>query len=150
MKWLPLIATLCSGASLAAAPTFDASPLKQCPWGRTDASAHIVRSDAEWAKLAGHSDHGFATLDWQREHLLVFNAGQRPTPGYLLKLVRSRLDARGQRAQLVIDENSPPTDAMLPQVITWPCLILRSTQRAPRALDVVDPRGKALARWPQH
>ncbi|MFT3735143.1 MAG: protease complex subunit PrcB family protein [Rhodocyclaceae bacterium] len=149
MKKLALVLGLTSCTSLATQPPLESSPVKQCQWGKMEAGVHVVRSEADWSKLAGNATHGFATLDWRRDNLLVFNAGQRPTPGYLLKLMRVEGSERAARWQLVVDETPPPADAMLPQVISWPCLILRASQRAPDELEVVDSRGKALARLRQ-
>ncbi|GAA5166009.1 protease complex subunit PrcB family protein [Viridibacterium curvum] len=149
MRKLAFVLGLTSCTSLATQPQLESSPVKQCQWGRMEAGVHVVRSAAEWSTLTGNAAHGFGSLDWRRDNLLVFNAGQRPTPGYQLKLMRVEGSERAARWQLVVDEVPPPADAMLPQVISWPCLILRASQRAPDALEVVDSRGKVLAQLRQ-
>lgn len=141
--WLALIA--CAQAQADSLSPVPGTRI-QCPWVAQQAAVRIVGDANAWSALAGEADAGFSTpTDWQRESLLVVSLGARPTPGYKLNLQAAKWDKTTGRWTLRLAEQAPPADAILPQVISFPCLILRAPRRGIRELVALDADGKVLA-----
>ena len=63
-------------------------------------------------------------IDFSREGILILAMGQKPTGGYGLELNREFAALSDDTAVLSVSWIDPPADAILPQVITSPCLML--------------------------
>jgi hypothetical protein len=77
--------------------------------------------------------------------LLVISRGDQPTPGYGLTLVDFRFEdeAKGL-ARMTVQWRTPPRDAILPQVITHPCLVVALADEPPQRIEVFDQYGAAI------
>jgi hypothetical protein len=65
-----------------------------------------------------------ARVDFSREGILIVAMGQKPTGGYGLELDRDYADLSNDTAILRVSWIEPPKDAILPQIITSPCLAI--------------------------
>lgn len=63
-------------------------------------------------------------VDFSREEVLLVAMGQKPTTGYQLQLHRSKINISGDTAVLSLAWIEPPPGAILPQVITSPCILI--------------------------
>jgi hypothetical protein len=63
-------------------------------------------------------------VDFSREGILIVAMGQRPTGGYGLELNREFAVISDDAAVLRVTWIDPPKDAILPQIITSPCLAI--------------------------
>jgi hypothetical protein len=63
-------------------------------------------------------------VDFSREGILVVTMGQKPTGGYGLELNREIADISDDTAVLSVSWIEPPKGAILPQIITSPCLAI--------------------------
>ena len=63
-------------------------------------------------------------VDFSREGILMVTMGQKPTGGYGLELNREFAVISDDTAVLSVSWKEPPKGAILPQIITSPCLAL--------------------------
>ena len=63
-------------------------------------------------------------VDFSREGILVVSMGQKPTGGYGLELNREFAVISDNKAVLRVSWIDPPKGAVLPQIITSPCLAI--------------------------
>lgn len=63
-------------------------------------------------------------VDFSRHYGLLVQIGSKPTPGYSLKLNRSASSMASGQVSVTIDISQPPEDAVLAQVITYPCTLI--------------------------
>ena len=63
-------------------------------------------------------------VDFSREGILIVAMGQKPTGGYRLELNREFAVISDDAAVLRVTWIDPPKDAILPQIITSPCLAI--------------------------
>ena len=63
-------------------------------------------------------------VDFSREGILMVTMGQKPTGGYGLELNRDFAVISDDTAVLSVSWIEPPKDAILPQIITSPCLAI--------------------------
>ena len=63
-------------------------------------------------------------VDFSREGILIVVMGQKPTGGYRLELNREFAVISDDAAVLRVTWIDPPKDAILPQIITSPCLAI--------------------------
>ena len=61
-------------------------------------------------------------IDFSREGILIVTMGQKPTGGYGLELKRESAVISDDTAVLTVSWIEPPKGAILPQIITSPCL----------------------------
>jgi hypothetical protein len=71
---------------------------------------------------AGAKQELLSRVDFSREGILIVSMGQKPTGGYGLALNREVAVISDDAAVLSVSWIEPPKDAILPQVITSPCL----------------------------
>ena len=94
----------------------------------------VVRTAAEWDALwRSHlPTRQPAALDFSREMVVGVFLGSRPTPGYGVTIVSA--SEEGNVLRVRYRETSPPPDAILAQVITFPYQIVAIPKSA--ATDV--------------
>jgi len=63
-------------------------------------------------------------VDFSREGIVIVAMGQKPTGGYRLELNRESAVITDDAAVLRVTWIDPPKDAILPQIITSPCLAI--------------------------
>lgn len=91
--------------------------------------------------------HG-GTLDFSRgapdpnKTLLVISRGDQPTPGYGFGLADFQSDGQSPgTARLTLNWRTPPRDAILPQVITQPCIVVALPRDSLQRIEVFDQHG---------
>lgn len=84
-------------------------------------------------------------LDFAKEGVLAIYMGQRPTAGYGLALHDPEVPIADGVATVVVRFEEPPPGAMLAQVLTSPCLLVRLPKQGVREVRVVDPAGTVRA-----
>lgn len=77
--------------------------------------------------------------------LLVISRGDQPTPGYGFGLADFQSDGQSPgTARLTLNWRTPPRDAILPQVITQPCIVVALPQDSLQRIEVFDQHGIAV------
>jgi hypothetical protein len=74
--------------------------------------------------------------------LVVISRGDQPTPGYGFTLtdVQDNEPVQGT-ARVTVTWRTPPRDAILPQVVTHPCLVVALPTGTLRRIEVIDQHG---------
>ncbi|MHC4458783.1 MAG: protease complex subunit PrcB family protein [Planctomycetota bacterium] len=83
-----------------------------------------------------------ARVDFSRERVLLVTMGQRPTAGYQLDLIKPSVDIIADTASLHLVWIKPPPDAILPQVVTSPCILLALPKGNYSRIEVLDQTGR--------
>jgi protease stability complex PrcB-like protein len=84
-------------------------------------------------------------VDFRREGVLGVYMGQRPTAGYALALQDPTVAIADGVGRVVVRFEEPLAGAMVAQVLTSPCLLVRMPKDDIRLLRVVDPAGTVRA-----
>lgn len=150
-RWAPLALALAAGC--AHARTVPAEVIR--------AGAHcggdVQGTSARWLgteqALRGALQTGAAlgapsqppAVDFSREGVLLVAAGQRPTAGYGLALAEPGARVEDGVATVVVRFDEPASGAILAQVVTSPCLLVRLPGEGLREVRVVDPAGAVRA-----
>ena len=101
-------------------------------------------------RLETTDEHGDAALAWARREervRITVRAGERRTAGHAISIVRIVRD--GTRLTVKVALRTPPPDAMVAQVLTWPAQTVSIEARAVRGVHealLVDVLGTELAR----
>lgn len=91
-----------------------------------------------------------ARIDFDRFSVLGIFMGRRPTGGYRLALAGSGLRIQEGTAVLRVDWIEPAPDAMVTQMVTSPCLLVRIPRGDYRRIEVQDQRGMVRCRIDVH
>ena len=102
----------------------------QCKTNRLDPHAIWIEDPGQfkktYARLTRHTIGAQQDLssrvDFSREGILIVAMGQKPTGGYGLELNREFAAISDDTAVLRVSWIEPPKGAVLPQIITSPCL----------------------------
>jgi len=84
-------------------------------------------------------------IDFKREGVLAVYMGQRPTAGYGLALHDPNVAIAKGVGTVVVRLEEPPPGAMVAQVLTSPCLLIRMPKAGLTEVRVVDPAGTVRA-----
>ena len=79
-----------------------------------------------------------APVNFDREVVLLIDMGQRRTAGYALTLAHETVKVTGQTAHLRVAWVEPPPEAMVAQVLTSPCVLVKFPRAGLSAVRVVD------------
>ncbi len=118
---------------------------QQC--GRQEPSAAVSRvadeqALAALAKRVGKTFSFADEVDFEQQLLLLVEMGIKPTTGYRLLLSDPIVAVNQANAVLRLDWRQPPSDVMLAQMLTSPCLLLSLPLADYTEVDVVDAEGK--------
>jgi hypothetical protein len=84
-------------------------------------------------------------VDFPREGVLAVSMGQKRTAGYGLALAEPEVAIADGTATVVVRFDEPPPGAIVAQVLTSPCLLVRVPRAGIREIRVVDPGGAVRA-----
>ncbi len=105
-----------------------------------------VVSYADIAKIRGSKLIDMTVLEQPSETpdllLLAVSNGEQPTPGYQFSLADAYLNR--ETAVIEIFWTEPEADAVLPQVMTHPCLVVGMETGSYRRVQVIDHTGKLI------
>jgi len=80
-------------------------------------------------------------VDFSRFGVLVILMGQKPTGGFHLHLGEKQVFIQNDIARLYIHWVEPPPDAVVPQMVTSPCLMLKLSKGGYSQLYILDQNG---------
>lgn len=89
----------------------------------------------EWVEDFNFTDYG----------ILLVHMGQKPTGGYSLEYIPGRTYISGQTATVVLKWVRPDADALVTQIITNPCIMLKMPKADFSRINILDPHGKLKA-----
>ena len=78
--------------------------------------------------------------------ILIIQMGQQPTGGYELTLASTTATVTRGVAIVSVEWHRPKVGAIVPQVISSPCLILKMPRQGLKSIDVIDQEGHLRAR----
>jgi hypothetical protein len=120
-----------------------------CPSDQSEAHLRwIVSEDAyealwkkQFSHLLGDSVPEPPGVDFNRYAVLSIHMGVQKTGGYALGLADSTVRVKGNVAMVVVDWTVPPSDAMVPQAVTQPCLLLKLKKGGYNRIEIFDGSG---------
>lgn len=80
-------------------------------------------------------------VDFTSHGVLLVHMGTKTTGGYAIELADATFAVKEQAATVSVDWLVPPSDRVVPQVMTTPCLILKLIKGDYKRIDVVDRKG---------
>jgi hypothetical protein len=95
-------------------------------------------------KLGGSSP-ALPVIDYDHEGFLLIRMGQKPTGGYRIELASEKVLIRDRTAIISIRWIEPGKGAILAQMITSPCILIRVTKAEFNRIQVVDQNGTVRA-----
>lgn len=81
-------------------------------------------------------------FDLSQQWVIRVAMGERPTAGYGFRLGSEELQVVDGVAKVSLNWERPQADAMLPQVMTYPCIYLQLEKRDYSKVEILDQRGK--------
>jgi hypothetical protein len=115
-----IVAALLQGGAPAPGPPDMKTIEKGTDSALDSAGQFTARTQAQWTKLwKSHAwDRPLPKVDFAREMVVGVFMGSRPTAGFAVEIVRTRL----QQGTLIVEyrETPPPADAMTAQILTAP------------------------------
>ena len=84
-------------------------------------------------------------IDFSRFGVLMIMMGQRPTGGFLLQPGKKQIHIIDNKANVYIQWIEPPKDAILPQMTSSPCLMLKMPKKGYSQIHVLDQNGRLRA-----
>ncbi|MEZ5543211.1 MAG: protease complex subunit PrcB family protein [Pseudomonadota bacterium] len=133
------VTTLATGTQCA-----PSAPAPAARWLDTPASLQSAYRDMTRHSL-GANTLPAPVPDFAAYGVLQVFMGQQPTGGYQLRLLRPNLELHATAATVRIEWLSPPPGAILPQLVTSPCLLLAVPRGAYHTLTVTDQAGRIRA-----
>ena len=130
------------GSDLNQAPATDATepmPVQvvyrgsRCP--ATQPGIRVIRDAASWAEwqrqrqqmffsVSNEPEAAAADLDFGQISVIVISMGQKPTPGYTVDVPEGSVRLQGTSLTISAIWQQPPEGAILPQVLTSPCVAI--------------------------
>lgn len=113
----------------------------QCGGSRAEPQLKVATSEADYAEFldTGARAESDAPAPNFEQQVAVFMAmGQKPTGGYRLSLRDKEVTIEQGTATIPVTWQSPPSDAMVTQALTSPCLVVtlpRGDYQQIRAVD---------------
>lgn len=114
-----------------------------------EAAAHWLNDEAAYqAELQKIMDvrpgstAGLLPVDFSRQGVLCIAMGFKPTAGFSLGLASGEVTVDNKTATVRITWNEPPVGALVPQMLTSPCLLVRLPKLGFTAVRVVDQAGR--------
>lgn len=89
----------------------------------------------DWVETFNFNDFG----------ILFVNMGQKPTGGYRLEYIPDHARISGGTARVVLKWITPDADAMVTQMITQPCTMLKMPKAGFTRIEIMDTHGKLKA-----
>ena len=112
------------------------------PWARWISNEGALRAAMGTGGVFGAE---VAPVDFRKEGVLAVYMGQRPTAGYALALHDPTVAIADGVGKVVVRFEEPEPGAMVAQVLTSPCLLLRMPKAGLAEVRVVDPAGTQRA-----
>ena len=121
----------------------------------------VIRDTAAWTEwrrqrdrqvlpAAGGSDDAAAAIDFGQFTVIVISMGQRPTPGYAVELTGD--SAVLQDGSLIVSTvwQRPAEGAILPQVLTSPCVAITVPAARYDAVQIKNQQGDIVIDHPRN
>jgi hypothetical protein len=111
----------------------------QCGGDATEPSARLLRTRAE-LDAAFRSEIGaeMPPVDLERDAVVLVSAGRRPTAGHAVQLASPKAAARGKVGALRVQITRPDPTALVAQVVTSPCLVVRLAREGLSEVKVLE------------
>lgn len=91
--------------------------------------------------VIGSAQDRIPNIDFSRFGVLIIMMGQRPTGGFRLQPGEKQVLIKDDKAKVYIQWVEPPEDAILPQMTSSPCLMLKLPKKGYSQIHVLDQNG---------
>jgi hypothetical protein len=95
--------------------------------------------------VIGSAQDKLPNIDFSRFGVLMIMMGQRPTSGFRLQRGEKHVLIKDDTAKVYIQWVEPPKDAILPQMTSSPCLMLKLPKGGYSQIHVLDQNGRLRA-----
>ena len=85
------------------------------------------------------------SVDFSKQVILAIWLGRKPTVGYQLGLKKDMAEVKNNRATIQIEMREPEKDAVLAQILTNPCLLLKLPKGGYDTIEVISQTRDSLA-----
>lgn len=113
-------------------------------------SESFARAYATIQRLAVNGGAKPPAVDFTRNAALLVSMGTMPTSGYSVSLADKPARITGDALEITLNWQSPPRGAVVAQMLTSPCLVLRIPREGYREIRVLDHAGAIRARADRH
>ena len=147
------------GTGLNQAPAVDAGervPVRviyrgsRCPTSQP--GIRVIRDASSWAEwqrlrrqliflVSDEPDEEAAALDFGQVTVIVISMGQKPTPGYAVEVPEGSAALQGGSLNIVSVWQQPAEGAILPQVVTSPCVAITIPRARFNAVKIENQHG---------
>lgn len=119
---------------------------QQCFLSQSESQIWLEKKE-EWEALpvAARQQFESAEIDFTQHNILIISGGQKNTAGYGLELTHWLLEQDHWQVTRIVRQ--PPEGAMLAQVITSPCLLVK-IPKSIKTFTLNSEKGQVLGRWP--
>jgi hypothetical protein len=109
-------------------------------WINNEKELVSVVSKINRLKIGGNAAPA-PVVDFEHDGVMLVHIGRKPTSGYGIELASNQIEIDGQIAMVRMRWTEPVKGAVLAQMITHPCIMIRITRGSYTAVRVVDQNG---------
>ena len=96
-------------------------------------------------QIGGSAPEWTENFDFKNYGILFVHMGRQPTGGYALEYVPGHAHISGETATVVLKWMTPDPAAMVTQVITTPCMMLKMPKTGFTRIEIIDQHGRLKA-----
>jgi len=96
-------------------------------------------------QIGGSAPEWVESVDFSNYGILFVHMGRQPTGGYFLEYVPGHAYISGETATVVLKWMTPDPAAMVTQMVTTPCMMLKMPKTGFNRIEIVDPQGRLKA-----
>ncbi len=96
-------------------------------------------------QIGGSAPEWTENFDFKNYGILFVHMGRQPTGGYALEYVPGHAHISGKTATVVLKWMTPDPAAMVTQVITSPCMMLKMPKTNFKRIEIIDQHGRLKA-----
>jgi hypothetical protein len=119
-------------------------PSEGANWISDEKGLASVMNRINGLKIGGNTI-SIPVVDFMREGVLLVRMGRKPTGGYGIELASKQADLQDQAAIVTVHWIEPAKDAILAQMITSPCIMIKLAKGSYTTVRVVDQTGVVRA-----
>jgi len=113
----------------------------QCGNNETGASARWIEDATQLESLYQPLNLAPAEIDFAQSVVVLVEMGERPTLGYRLGVAEAEAQMVEGHLEVVLEWREPPSDMMVGQMVTSPCLLLKLERGQYREVWFKDAQG---------
>jgi hypothetical protein len=109
-------------------------------WINNEKELASIVSKINRLKIGGNAEPS-PVVDFEHDGVMLVHMGRKPTIGYGIELVSKQIEIQDQVATVRVGWAEPSQGAVLAQMITHPCIMIRMNRGSYTVVRVVDQNG---------